>query len=71
MFPEIQVEHGLHIDVEEFFETRLIEFLAKALNFLRIRCGSKAFSKFEKGLLLLLFCLEPFFDEFNQHSVGA
>src|SRR5437879_4580493 len=50
-------------------ENHVSEFLAKALNLVRIRCRSKALGKFEEGLLLLLFCLETFFDEFNEHSI--
>ena len=46
-------------------EHHLSEFLAKALDLLRIRCRSKAFRKFEEGLLFSLFGLKSFFNEFK------
>jgi hypothetical protein len=49
----------------------LSELLAKALDLLRIRCGSKVLGKFEEGFLLLFLRLDTFFQEFNQHSIGA
>jgi len=50
-------------------ENHVSEFLAKALNLLRIRRSSKALGKLEEGLLLLLFRLETFFYKLDEHSI--
>ena len=53
------------------FEDHSPEFLPEAFDVLRIISGSKAFGEFKECLLLLLFCFETLFNQFNEHPVGT
>ncbi len=52
-------------------KNHLTEFLSEPFDILGVVRGSKAFRKFEKSFLLYFLCLEPLFDQFNEHAIRA